>query len=397
MTHEAKVRRPVRLRLPVARADGLVAAILLSFLATAGLFYVNIMAAIVDGLVSGLGFSDAQAGNIASANIYGAAVGALLAVGLVRHVPWRAAAAVLLCLLILFDLTSMAVTSPGAMLALRLCHGVTGGLLVGVGFAVIARTADADRTFGVMLFVQFGLGGLGVLTLPRLVPLYGAPALFAALALFSAVTLAMLPFLDLYPSHDAGRKAGSGTIAQMPFACTLAAIFLFQCANMALLAYMIRLGIAYGLSRDYVSTALGLATWVALAGPALVVTIGASRGRYLPLAAAMVLTLIGIGAFHFSGNAAIYLLANCATGITWGLVMAYLLAMAARFDNAGRTAAAAGFVSKMGLASGPLLAGQMLAHGTGFGPVITLAVVMLALSMVVMLIPAAILDRGARG
>lgn len=79
------------------------------------------------------------------------------------------------------------------------------------------------------------------------------------------MTLAMLPFLDRYPPHDAGRKAGSGTIARMPFACTLAAIFLFQCANMALLAYMIRLGMAYGWNRDYVSTALGLATWVALA------------------------------------------------------------------------------------------------------------------------------------
>ena len=68
------------LRLPRAAPDGLVAATLLAFLGTAGLFYVNIMAAIVDGLISGMGLSEVQAGRIGSANIYGAAAGALLSV-----------------------------------------------------------------------------------------------------------------------------------------------------------------------------------------------------------------------------------------------------------------------------------------------------------------------------
>jgi len=35
--------------------DSLLASVLLSFLATAGLFYVNIMAALVDGLITGAG------------------------------------------------------------------------------------------------------------------------------------------------------------------------------------------------------------------------------------------------------------------------------------------------------------------------------------------------------
>ena len=52
--------------------------IFLAFLASAGLFYVNIMPAIVDGLKEGLAFTDRQAGFVASANVYGAAVGAAL-------------------------------------------------------------------------------------------------------------------------------------------------------------------------------------------------------------------------------------------------------------------------------------------------------------------------------
>lgn len=381
------------LRFPTAKPDGMIAGFLLAFLATAGLFYVNIMAAIVDGLVNGLGLTDSQAGNIGSANIYGAAIGALAAVFLVKRIPWRPAAFTALVLLIAIDLASMVISNADVLTAIRLIHGVVGGLLVGVAYAVIARTGKADRIFGVLLFVQFGLGGLGVMTLPKLVPIYGAQALFLALALFSFVTLLMMPFLGRYPPLSVSENKTAASINWSPLVLTLIAIFIFQAANMALLAYIIRLGIDFGLDRDYVSTALGLATWVALAGPGAVMLIGIRFGRFWPLALVMVFTLAGTAAFHYSGQPFIYLLANCGTGITWGMVMAYLLGMAAQFDGAGRTAAAAGFVSKMGLASGPLLAGQLLAGGQGFPALINWAFAALAVSMVFILIPAFRLDR----
>lgn len=380
-------------RWPTAPADGVIAGIMLSFLATAGLFYVNIMAAIVDGLKNGLDFTDSQAGNVAAANIYGAALGALIAIFLIKRVNWRHFATGLLVTLIAIDLASMAISSPMVMVGVRLLHGIAGGMLVGLSYGVIARVANPDRTFGILLFVQFGLGGLGVMTLPRLVPLYGASVLFIALILFSLATLLMLPFLDRYPANKAQASAAAGPVNWKPLLLTLAAIFLFQAANMALLAYIIGLGIEYGLERDYVSTALGLATWVALAGPLVVIFMGVKFGRFWPLAIVMLLTLLGTAAFLLSANPVMYLLANCGTGITWGMVMAYLLGMAAQFDIAGRTAAAAGFVSKMGLASGPLVAGQMLAAGYSYADLIYAVFMLFIVSMVVMLLPAAILDR----
>ena len=68
----------------------MLAAVLLAFLATAGFFYVNIMAALVAGLVDGLGFSESEAGRVGSLNIYGAAFGALIAIAIVGRVRWRA-------------------------------------------------------------------------------------------------------------------------------------------------------------------------------------------------------------------------------------------------------------------------------------------------------------------
>lgn len=378
--------------LPAAAPNGLIAAVMLAFLATAGLFYVNIMAAIVDGLVAGLGLSDSEAGQIGSANIYGAAAGAFVAVFLVRRFRWKRLALLCLIALIIIDLGSIWIATYELLLPVRFGHGFIGGVLTGTAFAVIARTAKPDRTFGMLLFVQFGLGGLGVMVLPPLAPLYGTQALFIALALFSAVTLLMLPFLSAYPAQEKSETDGA-KIRWVPLLLTLLAIFLFQAANMGLLAYIIRLGIEYGLERSYVSTALGLATWVALAGPFLVMVCGLRFGRFRLLLAAMLLTLGGTAIFHFSGDPIAYMVANCGTGITWGFVIAYLLGMTAEFDTAGRASAFGGFISKIGLASGPMVAGFVLGADMGFATLINLALAGLAASMLVMLLPAAMLDR----
>ena len=141
--------------------NSLVARTFLAFLATAGLFYVNIMPAIVDGLIEGLGFTSQEAGNVGSANVYGAAVGAFIVVFMIKRISWRPTAYAMLALLIGMDLLSILVAAPEALIAFRFVHGLVGGALVGVGFAVIARTLNPDRTFGVLLVVQFGLGGLG--------------------------------------------------------------------------------------------------------------------------------------------------------------------------------------------------------------------------------------------
>lgn len=391
MSEAIKAVTPPR-GLPKAPPNGLIAAVMLAFLATAGLFYVNIMAAIVDGLISGLGFTPGQAGQIGSVNIYGAAAGALLSVFLVKRLPWKALALGCLLVLIAIDLASIGITTYEVMFPVRLIHGVFGGVLTGTGFAVIARTAKPDRTFGMLVFVQFGLGGLAVMILPPLAPLYGTQALFIALVMFCTATLAMLPFLSAYPAQIRDPNIVA-KVRWAPLLMTLLAIFLFQAANMGLLAYIIRLGLDYGLERSYVSLALGLATWVALAGPFLVMVFGLRFGRFPLLAVAMVVTLVGTAVFHYSGDPIAYMVANCGTGITWGFVIAYLLGMTAEFDKAGRASALGGFISKLGLASGPMVAGYVLSTESGFPGLINLALIGLALSTLVMLLPARMLDR----
>jgi predicted MFS family arabinose efflux permease len=381
-----------------AAPNGLVAAVLLSFLATAGLFYVNIMPAIIEGLTRGLGIATREAGLIGSANVYGAALGAFVSVFLVRRWPWRPVAAALLIALMCLDLTSIMLGTAEALIGVRAIHGIVGGLLVGFAFSVIARTAHPERTFGMLLVVQFGLGGLGVMFLPRLAIEHGTWVLFVALFAFSAITLTMMSWLDDYVSGEprsvVRRARGDGKQPWL-FVLALLAVFLFQAANMALFSYILGLARHFGLDMEFASRAVGAATWIGIAGSVLVIALSTRRGRVLPLTIALIATLAGFWLLHYSASGVMYVIANCATGITWAFVMPYLLGMCAEFDEGGQAAAFGGFASKMGLASGPLL-GALLLKEENYSLLICISGVGIMLCMIAAFIPARMLDIGRK-
>jgi len=383
--------------IPVVAPNGEIARILLSFLATAGLFYVNIMPALIDGFISGLGFTNQEAGFVGSANVYGAAAGALSVVFLIKKIPWKKSSVILLIGLMLMDGLSIYLTDPTALMAARFCHGYIGGLLVGIGFAVISRTSEADRTFGYLLSVQFGLGGVGLMYLPPLVPEYGTAALFLSLITFSVITLIMIPFLPDYPvaESDADAPVTKSPINYKLLVMALLATFLFQAANMGIYAYIIGMGKSAGLDMPFISETLGVAAWIAIAGSVLVILMSTKYGRFLPVVSAIVLTAVGTWILHYSEMESMYWIANVGVGITWAFVISYLLGMCAEFDETGQMAAMGGFASKMGLASGPLIAAFMLGDDN-YALLINIAAVGLLVCLAVVAVPALYLDRQAK-
>ncbi|HEB26968.1 MAG TPA: MFS transporter [Porticoccus sp.] len=394
MTDQAAAASSSSKRFPVASPNGEIARILLAFLATAGLFYVNIMPALVNGLIDGLGFSNQQAGFVGSANVYGAALGALTAVFIVKKIAWKPVSLGLLLGLIATDIFSIYLTSANELIAVRFCHGFIGGMLVGIGFSVIARTTQADRTFGYLLTVQFGFGGVGLMYLPGLVPEYGTSVLFLSLVAFSVVTLLMLPFLDDYPVIEKAvtpAEQGGGIQVKL-LIMALLATFLFQAANMGVYAYIIGMGKNYGLEMDFISSTLGVAAWIAIIGSVLVIVLSTRYGRVIPIVIATVLTVIGTWILHYSDQKSMYWIANVGVGITWAFVISYLLGMCSEFDSSGQMAALGGFASKMGLATGPLVAALVVGENN-YGMLINIAAITLIGCIVIVILPARVLDQ----
>jgi len=364
--------------------DSTTARVFLAFLATAGLFYVNIMPALVNGLIVALDMSNREAGFIASANVYGAACGAFVAILLVKHLPWRKTCFVLLSGLIVADVASCFVVQFWPLLLLRAGHGLMGGLSVGIGLAIMARTHNPDRSFGYLLLVQYGLGGLCVMVIPPLVPEWGMPLVFGTLIAFTSITLLMLPFLpDYAPTTQAALSRSSLRSSWQQALPLWAGIFLFQGANMALNAYIIGIGEHNRLALGFISTVLGWASWIALLGCLFVILLSQRFRRGPLLACGLVVAIFANAAFLFSDWAMVYISANVVSAVCWSFCVPYFFGYSAQIDPSGQLATATGLASKLGLASGPLMAALIVGE-QNYDQLIVIASVALLAGLVVM-------------
>ena len=364
--------------------SSIIAAIFYSILATAGLFYVNLGGAFLSAFVDGLGVERDVAGFIVSANKYGAAFGALIATFLVKRLDWRKTVKLLFLCLIVFDLISTQISNPQTLILLRFIHGSIGGLSVGFGLSIIARTYNPDKIFGMLLVVQYSFGSLGIFAVPRLVDAYGYGAVFGTLISFTLMTLIILPYIPNVKSQ-LDKTSTNNNLFKIPLnsmlILALCALFLFQASNMGVADYAFELGKDIGLENSNISNILTIANLISISGGLLVYVLGTKYGRTIPLIIGISTASIFTFLLHYSENVSIYFLANTITGIAWGFTIPYLLGLCATFDLHGQMAALAGFISKMGLASGPLV-GSLFIMTKGFSFIINVATISLLIAMI---------------
>ncbi len=363
--------------------DSILNAFFLSILATAGLFYVNLGGSFLSAFVDGLNIQRDAAGFIVSANKYGAAFGGLLAAIFIKKLAWRKSAYIFLMLLISIDIISSQISNANLLILIRFLHGSIGGFLVGIGLSVIARTSFPDRVFGMLMVVQYSFGSIGIFTVPRLVDAFGYSAVFFVLITFSIMTLLILPII---PDHKERESAINRTgvlsfHSKFLLAICLMSLFLFQASNMGVADFAFELGKDIGLTNNEISNLLTIANIISISGGAFAYLIATRYGRTLPLLIGFLTASLFTFLLNFSENIIIYFIANSVTGITWGFVIPYLLGLAATFDKFGQMAALAGFVSKIGLASGPLIA-SFLILDFGFSAIINLATIGLILGCI---------------
>jgi len=364
----------------------------LAMLATAGLFYVNIMPALVAGLIESLGLSAQEAGLVGSFNVYGAALGAIAIVPFVAKIPWRNSAIMMLCALTLLDVVSIIAQTADQLYLLRAIHGIIGGALVGLGFALIAKTKSPDKVFGTLLFVQFGLGGVVVWLAPKYVAEFGTIVLFGTLIAFYLVTAALIPFLGEPTGKIIKQQKSGDRINWQALTLILCGLFLFQAVNMGIYAYIIPLANDYGTDASMIGLSLGVAAWLGLIGAGIVMYLGDQLGRTRPMIAGVLFTVIGTLMLHWSESTALFFIGNAIVGITWALVIPYFLAMASQLDQTGQMAALGGFASKMGLASGPMMA-SFLVNDSHYTAILNIGAIGLVMSIIFVLKPMLQMDK----
>ena len=350
-----------------------------AFITMAGLSYINFMPGVVNALAGGIGFSDVEAGQIIALNGYGALVGSIVAIFLVRKIDWKRALLTFLVLLTVMDLGTVSVDDYSVMLGWRFLAGVFGGLCVGIAFSVLARLKNPERAFGSLLFVQFSIGSLVMYLLPLLETQFDSYTVFYVMAGFVLLSLVLLPFLPVLPRDNKASKQTMSLSAGGGNALLLMLVIMFyQCGASAIYAYVGLIGLEAEFAAESVNTYIATTGLLGLLGAMLPMISGNRFGRLYWIVAGVALS--GAAAVMLSVSPLtplLYIAAMALLFFSWTAVISYLLAVTAEMDSSGRLSTIAAVVSSVGMATGPLLASSLLDNGDFSVMLYTCAVIFL--------------------
>ena len=338
---------------------------MLAFIAMAGLSYINFLPGVINALAGGIGFSDAEAGQIAALNGYGGLVGSIIAIFLVRRIQWQRGMYTFLTLLTVIDLATAWVDDYSIMLGWRFIAGVFGGLCVGIAFSVLARLNNPDRAFGTLLFVQFTIGSVVMYLLPGLEAQFDAYVIFYVMASLVLLSLVFLPFIStLSQNNQASQESMSLSGGVRSALLLMLAILFYQCAASAIYAYVGLIGLEAKFANESVNTYIATTGLLGLLGAMLAMINGNRFGRLYWIVAGVILSIIAALMLSASPlTPVLYIAAMALLFFSWTAVLSYLLAVTAEMDTSGRLSTIAAVVSSVGMGTGPLLASSLLDSG----------------------------------
>lgn len=317
----------------------------------------------VQGLVVQLGFSDQQAGYIASAEMFGIATTTILLTFLAHRLNWRVVFAAALLIMFFANALSTLTVDFQTFTTLRFIAGFGAGGLVSLSFAAIGLTSNPDRNFGYLIMWVLIYGAIALLLMPTAYELTGMAGVLWFFALFPLVGL---PFLRFLPTTGENRVAVEEDAVTLPpgmRGLALAAMLAYFLAQGVVWAYLFLIGVSGGLGEQQVANGLTLSQFAGIAGAFLAAMLGNRYGRSLPLSVGILGGALCLWFLVGNFPAILFAVVVSAYNFAWNLTHPFLLAAMASFDRRGRVVVYAVAMQMIGLAIGPFLAASVIEKG----------------------------------
>lgn len=344
----------------------------------------------VQGLVVYMGFTEAEAGMIASWEMFGIAATTVLLSFISDRVPWRTFLYACLAICVIGNFASIGRTDFTTLAVVRFLTGLGSGGLVSLTFTMMGLTERADRNFGYIITWVLTYGAFGLLLMPTVFSVTGINGVLVFFALFCA---SGFWFVRDLPNSGAaaavrGDTAGYGGMLKV---LSLAALLVYNTAIGIVWAYLFLVGIEAGMAEQAVANALTISQFLGIAGAFTAVVLELRVGRILPLAIGILGGAASIWLLVGDPTAGGFWIAVCGFNYLWNLAMPYLLATMADFDVRGRMVVHGVSMQFLGFAIGPFI-GALLVGAGGYDAVNLSAVGLFVISAG-MLLPALLAQR----
>ena len=366
---------------PITDKRSIAAGVVLYMLAPVGM---SLLPLLVGAAADRFGISEQQGGLLASADLGGICVAAVLVAFWIRKVSWKILATLGIVVLVGANLLSLQVSSFTSLVILRFITELGTGLIYSLAIVVIGDTYKPDRFYAIGVGLTVALSTAFFLIIPQLVEEKGIHVIFLAHA---GVALLVLPFLFWMPrqGRDVTQTSGNvGITAMGPLLLAMVAFTFFTAAEGGIWSYLERIGNAAEYDAQFVGQVLAVTQIASVIGSILASVLSTRWGRTLPLIAGIALFIAG-SLFLLQANVPGYVIGACLTQFCYIFVIPYFLLMCVELDPTGRFFVLTTAFKLGGMAMGPAIAAYFITDGN-LAPVSWVAAVCLVVSLV-MIVP----------
>lgn len=351
---------------------------------------------LVGAVTTELGFSDSEAGFLASVDLFGIVLAAVTSPFWVHRFSRKRIALLCVTLLLAGNIWSLNATGFIELCSARFIAEIGSGIAFSISLVTLGEREKPDRYFSIGIGSTIALAVVVFLWLPAIIQQQGITIIFIVQILLAALVGIFIGWTPAYgekrsEAHaHAGRKKGYTRL----FLCFIG----FSCFTIVeggVWSYVERIGDFSGLSAEYVGEVLALTQVVSLIASIASSTLSTRYGRFVPLAFGGLVFLISLYLIQ-QPQPELYLLGGCMSQFAYIFMLPYLMLLCVELDPSGRYYVLITAFKMGGFAVGPAIVATML-DGSGFVVVSWIGVLFLCLSQLLVIPLALRLDRVKTG
>lgn len=270
--------------------------------------------------------------------------------------------------------------------AFKMLYGVAVGLLVASSYGLIPLFRHPEKIAAKVGMTMALLFGVVMLLIPAFMERNGASSMdlvHLGLMLAGAAVAPLLPRACIKVEAVSGQSSRRLPKGVKPILLALLTLFASQIAALGFAAVV---GTQLGIAEQDLAVAFMLSAFAMLPGAFLVELVGDRLGYFRPLLGALLLLIAAYTAMYCLDDAYLFLAGLLLINVGAMMANPYLIATIAKLDVTGRSAAIAGSITNLGMASGPALAGAVFAawghEAVGLLSVLLIVVAIYAVSIV---------------
>ncbi len=316
---------------------------------------------VVGSLVTQLGFTPQQGGNMIFAELGGAALATFPAFWWIGAINWRKVLYFSLALTVVGNLASTLAADPWLLGATRLATGLGVGTIMLVTLTTTGLTANQERVFGFWQTGQIVFAAIALFSMPLIIPVIGIHGFYLGLA----IIMALLAFaVSSFPSGGAAmpvfRWSDLDSRIKRLAPPALAGLIFFYLAVGGVWNFVERMGDAAGFEPRFIGYTLAAVSVVGVTGALSATWLSTRLGRIIPFAAGIAIIAVSFVMLYGLSSQNLFVLSAFLFKYGWWFISPYLLANMTTLDPSGRLITATNFVIAFGQALGPFVVGLFL-------------------------------------